>query len=276
MEDGVRGAQEEEEAEEQAQKQQHLSLYRRVDEGGFAALQTRSHIEAQAAAIYGMEQARVMGQELLQAKAQNAELKAEIKSKDAAHQAAKDAALEATDAILQATIQGSDAALQTKNDLIHVKDALLQVKDAEIFRLEAELARRDVVPAVYVVALPVPARDAAPAPPAPAALSQQQLQVPHVAVHHSHFLSFRLSNCPPPLPFRRKRVLQKRSVCVPQEILQLLRSNWRTLLATGICRRAQTWLTCSCGAEKALRKIARERLSWRRRARSWAATTAKA
>ena len=59
----------EEVAEEQAQQQQqqqqeHPSQRRKVDDDGLAALQTRSHIEAQAAAFQGMEQVRVMGLEL--------------------------------------------------------------------------------------------------------------------------------------------------------------------------------------------------------------------
>ena len=106
----VGGAQEEEEAaEEQAQ------LCRRLDENGLAVRELRSqivslqaHFETQAAAFRGMEQARVMGEQVV-------ELKAEIRIKDAAL-AAKDAilqsAVEAKDIFLQANVQAIDAALQ--------------------------------------------------------------------------------------------------------------------------------------------------------------------
>ncbi len=133
-EPGVGGSQDEvEEAsvvEEQLQLQQHPSQRRRVDDGGLAGLQTRLLIEAQAAAFQGMEQARVIGLELQQAKVQNAELKAEIRNRDAA--------LEAKDAI----IQGKDVTLLAKDDVIEGKDALLQAKDAEISRLQADLEQR--------------------------------------------------------------------------------------------------------------------------------------
>jgi len=154
-------------------------------------LQSRSHIEAQAAAIQGMEQVRVMGQELLQAKVQNAELKAEIKIRDAA--------LEAKDVLLQSTIQGNASVLQAKDAVIEAnrvvlqsKDALLQAKDAEICGLRAELARRNAEPA----AAPAAAGGAAAPAPAPGALSSQQLQVRHRHQQH-HSLPF--SRTRPPL-----------------------------------------------------------------------------
>jgi hypothetical protein len=62
----VGGAQEEEEgveavAEDQEEQQRHLSLRRRIDDSGLVSLQTRSPIDAQAAAFQEMEQAQVMG-----------------------------------------------------------------------------------------------------------------------------------------------------------------------------------------------------------------------
>jgi len=220
VEPGVGGAQEEEEVaadEEQAQQQQHPSRRRRVDEGGLAALQTRSHIEAQAAAFQGMEQTRVMGLELQQAKVQNAELKAEIRNRDAA--------LEAKDAI----IQGKDATLLAKDAVIEGKNALLQAKDAEISRLQAVLARRGAEPA----APPAPSRAAAAAEarasagsaapdPVAGAVSSQQLQV--TIPQHCVWRRFPLTLFPL-IPFRRKRVVQRRSVCGLLEILRLQRSS---------------------------------------------------
>ena len=59
---------------------------RRVGEAGDAVLDEtqllRLNMEAQAQAIQGMEQARVLGEEQLQAKARVAELAAELKVKD--------------------------------------------------------------------------------------------------------------------------------------------------------------------------------------------------
>jgi hypothetical protein len=200
VEAGVGDAQEEEEeaaaAEDQAQQQQHPSRRRKVDAGGLAALQTRWHIEAQAAAFQGMDQTRVMGLELQQAKVQNAELKAEIKSRDASLQAkdaiiqGKDATLLAKDDALQASaaaLQSKDAVIEANRALLHAKDVVIVAKDAEIQRLETELARRGAEAA----AQPAPARAAAacavaPAP-APDALSSQQLQVmipKHVVSRH--------------------------------------------------------------------------------------------
>jgi len=133
MEDGVGDGHEKEEKEEEAanepqqqqqQQQQHPSQSRRVDEAGLAVLQMRSHIETQAAAFQGMEQARVMGQELLQAKVQVAELKAEIRIKDAA-------------------LEAKDVLLQSKDAVIEATRALLQAKDTEIHRLHAVAGGRD-------------------------------------------------------------------------------------------------------------------------------------
>ena len=86
------------------------ALRRRLDEGG-AAVQDetrllRAHAEAQALAIQGMEQTRVIGEQLVQAKSRIAELTAEMKIKD--------------------------AVMQEKEHLIQSKDAALQSKDAAI------------------------------------------------------------------------------------------------------------------------------------------------
>ncbi len=183
--------------EQKRQKQQPPSLRRRADEDGRAVVEMQSqivslsaHAETQAAAIRGIEQARVMGEQVV-------ELKAEIKIKDAALQAAvqaKDAALQANDSVQQATVQARDVALQSKDALLHSKDAVIEAKtallqakdaiivakDAEIQRLRAELACCGAEAAVGGGArlAPAPARAAAsaaahaPAPaPAPAAIA---------------------------------------------------------------------------------------------------------
>jgi hypothetical protein len=85
-----------------------------------------------------LEQARAMGEQLLQAKAELAELRAEIRIKDAA--------LEAKGRVHQSELEAKDAALQAK-DRVHKaeaallefklqgKDALLEAKEALIRRL---------------------------------------------------------------------------------------------------------------------------------------------
>jgi len=131
-----------------------------------------------------MEQARVMGEQVVELKAEirikdaalaakDALLQSTVQAKDAAL-AAKDEALAAKDAILQATIQGRDAALQASAVALQAKDALLQskdaviegknallqvlqAKDAEIQRLQAELARCGAEAAVGGGARPAPA-----------------------------------------------------------------------------------------------------------------------
>jgi hypothetical protein len=138
-EPGVGDAQEEGEEKEreaatqqqQQQQQQHSSLRRKIDEDGLAvpALQSqivslRAHAETQAAAIRGMEQARVMGEQVV-------ELKAEIRIKDAALQA-KDSVLEATVQSKDAVIQAKDAALQASAVALQAKDVAMQSKDAVI------------------------------------------------------------------------------------------------------------------------------------------------
>ncbi len=124
----------------------------------------------------GLEQARAMGEQLLQAKAELAELRAEIRIKDAA--------LEAKGRIHQAELEAKDAALQAK-DRVHKaeaallefklqgKDALLEAKEALIRRLQSEPQRWDDAPLAAAAAQRMSARaaggSAAPAlAPAPA------------------------------------------------------------------------------------------------------------
>jgi hypothetical protein len=93
-----------------------------------------------------LEKARAMGEQLLQAKAELAELRAEIRIKDAA---------------LKAEVQFKEAALQGKDVVIEAKDALIR-------RLQSELQRRDDAPAAAAAAQQTSARaaggSAAPAP----------------------------------------------------------------------------------------------------------------
>ena len=145
------------------------ALRRRLDEGG-AAVQDetrllRAHAEAQALAIQGMEQTRVIGEQLVQAKSRIAELTAEMKIKDAVMQEkerlfreliqSKDVALQEKESHFGELINSKDVALQCK-------DELLQSKDAEIRRLQADLARLSSEVAAGGAALhPAPARAAA-------------------------------------------------------------------------------------------------------------------
>jgi hypothetical protein len=81
-------------------------------------------MEAQARAIQSVERARVLGEELLQAKARVAELSAELKMRDEALRSimqSKDDQLQSKDAVLQA--QGGE--VQSKDAVIQSKDALL-------------------------------------------------------------------------------------------------------------------------------------------------------
>jgi outer membrane protein assembly factor BamB len=94
-------------AEEEGTAQRAQSLPEVLHAGGgeMAAgeINLRANVDAQAFAFHAMEQARVTGEELLQAKVQIAELKAEIR----------------------------------------IKEALLLAKDAEVTRLHATMQRRD-------------------------------------------------------------------------------------------------------------------------------------
>ena len=121
------------------------ALRRRLDEGG-AAVQDetrllRAHAEAQALAIQGMEQTRVIGEQLVQAKSRIVELTAEMKNKDAVMQEKERYYCELIQS-KDAVIQSKDVALQEKEshfgELIKCKDELLQSKDAEIRRLHAD------------------------------------------------------------------------------------------------------------------------------------------
>jgi len=179
--------------QQQQQQQQHPSLLKsqrqKIDEHGLVLLEMRSqivslsaHAETQAAAFRGMEQARVMGEQVV-------ELKAAIRIKDAALQASavslrdKDTALQASAVSLQskdAVIEGKNALLQSKDTIIVAKDVIIVAKDAEIQRLQAELARcgGDAAAGGGARPAPAPARAAAaaaahaPAPaPAPAAIA---------------------------------------------------------------------------------------------------------
>ena len=74
----------------------------------------RANVEGQVIAfitVQWMERERVMGEELLQSKAQVAELRAEIRIKDAALEA-KDAAHKSEVALLESELQSKEAALQ--------------------------------------------------------------------------------------------------------------------------------------------------------------------
>jgi hypothetical protein len=155
------------------------ALRRRLDEGG-AAVQDetrllRAHAEAQALAIQGMEQTRVIGEQLVQAKSRIAELTAEMKIKDAALQEkerliqsnvvtiqSKDELLQSKDALLQEKESHFGELIKSKDVALQCKDELLHSKDAEIRRLHADLARSSAEVAAGGTALhPAPARAAA-------------------------------------------------------------------------------------------------------------------
>jgi TPR repeat protein len=115
---------------------------RRVGEAGDAdeaQLLFRLNVEVQAQAIQGVERARVLGEELLQAKARVAELAAEK-------------------AQLAAELKMRDEALRS---IIQSKDAVLQAKDSELRLLHADIARLNAGCAAGGAA-----RQPAPAPPA--------------------------------------------------------------------------------------------------------------
>ena len=105
----------------------------------------RSNTELQAQAIRGMEETRVLGEELRHAKVRMAELAAEVKIKDEA-------------------LQAKEVLLQT---ITKSKDDLLQAKDAEIRLLRADNARLSAQSAA-VGAAPQPAPAPAAAAVAPA------------------------------------------------------------------------------------------------------------
>ncbi len=100
---------------------ERVGQQRRVEDEGGADIGMqllRANAGVHAFALQSMERERAMGEELLQSKAQVAELRAEIRIKDVMLQA-KDAALEAKDsvhkaevALLQSKLQSKEAALQ--------------------------------------------------------------------------------------------------------------------------------------------------------------------
>jgi hypothetical protein len=112
----------------------------------------RLNMEAQAQAIQGVERARVLGEELLQAKAGAAEL--------AAEKAELAAELKMRDEALRSIIQSKDTVIQSKDAVLQGKDLMLQAKDSEL-RLHADIARLNAGCAGGGAA-----RQPAPAPPA--------------------------------------------------------------------------------------------------------------
>ena len=115
VEDGVGGAVADEGLQPEADAGQPWQR-RRLSEAGAAvsdeALSRRAYLEAGALAVEGMERTRVLGEELLQAKALIARLEAEVRIKDG-------------------IIQSKDVIIQSKDD------QLLLAKDAQLAALAA-------------------------------------------------------------------------------------------------------------------------------------------
>jgi TPR repeat protein len=134
---------------------------RRVGEAGDAdeARLLRLNMEAQAQPMQGVEWARVLGEELLQAKARVAELAAE-KAQLAAELKMRSEALRTIIQSKDAVIQSKDAVVQAQRREMQAKDLLLQAKDSEL-RLHADIARLNAGCAAGGAA-----RLPAPAPPA--------------------------------------------------------------------------------------------------------------
>jgi TPR repeat protein len=109
------------------------------------------NVEAQAQAIQGMEETRVLGEKLQRAKAREAELSAELRVNVEALQSIiqmKDVIIQAKDREIGLLVQSKDDQLQTKDvllqakdDQLQTKDALLQAKDTELRVLHAQNAR---------------------------------------------------------------------------------------------------------------------------------------
>jgi TPR repeat protein len=168
LEDGEAKGQEAEGVQEEAGAGRAVQR-RRVGEAGDAdELQLlRLNMEAQAQAIQGVERARVLGEELLQAKArvaelaaEKAQLAAELKMRDEALRSiiqSKDDQLQSKDII----VQSKDALLQAQSREMQAKDLLLQAKDSELRLLHADIARLNAGCAAGGAA-----RQPAPAPPA--------------------------------------------------------------------------------------------------------------
>jgi TPR repeat protein len=150
---------------------------RRVGEAGDAARdedQVRLlwlNMEAQAQAIRGMEQTRVLGEELLQVKACEAELRVNVEALQSIIQA-KDDQLQTKDLLLRAKDREISLLVQSKDDQLQAKDReislLLQAKDTELRVLQAENARLSAGSAAGGAA-----RQPAPAPPAAADAAAQ-------------------------------------------------------------------------------------------------------
>jgi TPR repeat protein len=105
---------------------------RRVNEAGNAVSDDawrlfQSNAELQAHAIRGMEETRVVGEELRHAKVRMAELAAEVKIKDEA-------------------LHAKDAITKLKDDLLQAKDAEIRLLRADIARLSAQLAAAGAAP----------------------------------------------------------------------------------------------------------------------------------
>jgi hypothetical protein len=107
---------------------------RRVGEAGNAddAQLLRLYMEVQAQAIQCVERARVLGEELLQMKAREAEL--------AAEKAQLAAELKMGDEALRSITQSKDAVIRSKDAVLQAKDRLLQAKDSELPLLHADVA----------------------------------------------------------------------------------------------------------------------------------------
>jgi TPR repeat protein len=123
---------------------------RRVGEAGDAAWDEaqliRLNAEAQAQAIHGMEQTRVL-------EARVAALAAEVKIKDEALQS-KDALLHSKDELLHSKDMLLRTITKSKDEALQSKDALLLAKDAEIRLLHADVARLSSQAAAAGAALP--------------------------------------------------------------------------------------------------------------------------
>ena len=140
VEDGVGGAVADEGPQPEADAGRPWQR-RRLSEAGAAvsdeALSRRAYLEAQALAVEGMERTRVLGEELLQAKALIAKLEAEARIKDVIIQS-KDGIIQSKDEQLKADIRFKDELLQAKDVIIQSKDDQLQhAKDAQLAALAA-------------------------------------------------------------------------------------------------------------------------------------------
>jgi hypothetical protein len=141
VEDGVGGAVADEGLQPEADAGRPWQR-RRLSEAGAAvsdeALSRRAYLEAQALAFEGMERTRVLGEELLQAKALIAKLEAEARIKDVIIQS-KDGIIQSKDEQLKADIRFKDELLQAKDVIIQSKDDQLRSKDDQLHAKDAQL-----------------------------------------------------------------------------------------------------------------------------------------